>query len=84
MKSLHKAVSTIGSFLSKPSNIYAEPEMPVVQQVVAPVVEMKMPEPQPAPKVELELDMEMQMVVKEEPLQLLRNQRSRHRSRMII
>jgi cell division protein FtsZ len=66
-KPAQQPVSTIGSFLSKPSNIYAEPEMPVVHQVIAPVVEMKMPEPQPAPIVELALDMEMQMVVKEEP-----------------
>jgi cell division protein FtsZ len=56
-----------GGFLSKPSNIYAEPEMPVqVQQPV--VVEMKQPEPapvpKPMPKVE-EHDMELQMVMKE-------------------
>ncbi|MES2330221.1 MAG: cell division protein FtsZ [Bacteroidota bacterium] len=59
-------VSMIGSFLSKPSNIYAEPEMPIVQELKAPVVEMKMPEPQPAKKVEPEAEMEMQMVMKEE------------------
>jgi cell division protein FtsZ len=52
----------IGSFLSKPSNIYAEPEAPAQKTVV---VEMKQPEPQPAPKVE-EAEMEMQIVMKEE------------------
>jgi cell division protein FtsZ len=56
--------TTIGSFLSKPSNIYAEPEAPVQKTVV---VEMKQPtpQPQPAPKAE-EAELEMQIVMKEE------------------
>jgi len=58
-------VSMLNSFLSKPSNIYAEPDMPVVQQVSSPVIEMKQPEPQPLPKIE-EHDMELQMVMREE------------------
>lgn len=64
-----QAATTIGSFLSKPSNIYAEPDAPVQRPVVT---EMKQPEPQPipqpkpAPKVE-EAEMEMQIVMKEEP-----------------
>jgi cell division protein FtsZ len=59
-------VSLLNSFLSKPSNIYAEPEM-TVQQVASPIVEKKQPEPQPQaiPKKE-EQAMEMQVVMKEE------------------
>lgn len=60
--------TTIGSFLSKPANIYAEPEMPA--QPKAPVVaEVKKVEPvqqAPVQKEEAEEEMEMQMVVREE------------------
>jgi cell division protein FtsZ len=56
-------VSMLNSFLSKPSNIYAEPEM-TVQQVASPVMERKQPElqPQAIPKREEE----MQVIMKEE------------------
>jgi cell division protein FtsZ len=61
-----EVVSAIGSFLNKPSNIYAEPEMPI-QQVQATVVEIKEPEEsQSLPKTE-EADMEMHMIMKETP-----------------
>ncbi len=56
------------SFLSKPVNIYAEPEMPVQQPMSAPAMEIRQPEPQPQPepvnKAE-EPDMEFQLVEKE-------------------
>ena len=59
-------VSMTGSFLSKPANIYAEPEMPKQSiHVQVPVVEMKRPEPKPIQKAE-EANMEMHMVMKEE------------------
>jgi cell division protein FtsZ len=59
-------VSMLNSFLSKPSNIYAEPEM-TVQQVASPVMERKQPEPQPQPiQKKEEQEMEMQVVMKEE------------------
>lgn len=67
-------VSNIGSFLSKPSNIYAEqqPQAAPVQQAPRPVVaqqpvaaQQPAPAPMPAPKEE-EADMEMQIVMKEE------------------
>ncbi|NCI49151.1 cell division protein FtsZ [Sediminibacterium roseum] len=58
--------STIGSFLSKPSNIYAEQEAPVKKPVVAEIKPAPAPQPPPAPKVE-ETEMEMQIVMKEEP-----------------
>lgn len=69
------AITTMG-FLSKPSNIYAEPEMPVQQLVQVPtlpvvqVAEVKQPEPQPqtvAKTEEPEMDMEFHIVEKEQP-----------------
>lgn len=56
------------NFLSKPSNIYAEPEM-VTRTVEKPVIAEKAPEPEPAPQpVKEEIVPEMQMFVKEEPV----------------
>ena len=62
-----------GGMLSKPANIYAEPEM----EVQTPVVEMKQPEPTPAPQpvpqpqpvakiVEPEMDFHFEMKEREE------------------
>lgn len=61
-------VSVLSGFLSKPSNIYSEPET----EVPATVIEMKQPEPTPAPapahqpvaKAE-EPDMDLRLVMKE-------------------
>lgn len=66
-------ITTMG-FLSKPANIYAEPEMPVQQQApaIVPVAEVPQPQPQPQPQPitraeEPEMDMELHIVEKEQP-----------------
>lgn len=67
------SITTMG-FLSKPANIYAEPEMPVQQQApaIVPVAEVPQPQPQPQPQPitrveEPEMDMELHIVEKEQP-----------------
>ncbi len=68
-KTEEQAPITTMSFLSKPANIYAEPEMPV-QQAPAPVPLAEVPEPQPqaiARVEEPEMDMELHIVEKEQP-----------------
>lgn len=63
------SITTMG-FLSKPANIYAEPEMPVQQQApaIVPVAEVPQPQPQPITRVEEpEMDMELHIVEKEQP-----------------
>ncbi len=62
-------VSVLGGMLSKPANIYAEPEM----EAKAPVIEMKQPEPTPAPQPqpiakieEPEMDFHFEMKEREE------------------
>ena len=65
-KPAEHVVSVTGSFLSKPSNIYAVAEEKPVQ-VTTPVVEMKQPEPKPQPVAKTEEpDMEIHLVMKEE------------------
>jgi len=56
----------VTGFLSKPTNIYAAPEMPVHVEVKPAVIEMKQPDPEPQPiqKTE-EHDMDLQLVMKE-------------------
>ena len=57
-------VSAAPGFLSKPSNIYAQPEI----QTQAAVVEMKQPEPQPEPAppiIQKSEESEMQLVMRE-------------------
>jgi cell division protein FtsZ len=68
-KTEEQAPITTMSFLSKPANIYAEPEMPV-QQAPAPVPVAEVPQPQPQPIArveEAEMDMELHIVEKEQP-----------------
>lgn len=61
------SITTMG-FLSKPANIYAEPEMPVQQQAPAIVPVAEVPQPQPITRVEEpEMDMELHIVEKEQP-----------------
>ena len=59
-------VTVYAGLLSKPSNIYAEPE---TKTQVATVVEMKQPQPEPQPTIELELlkaeESKMQLVMKD-------------------
>lgn len=67
--------TVLGGLLSKPMNIYAEPE--AVAKTTAPVVEMKQPEPQPQPQPAPQVvakaedaDLDIQLVMKEsEPVQ---------------
>lgn len=71
-KTKEQAPITTMGFLSKPANIYAEPEMPVQQQAPAsvPVAEVPQPQPQPQPITrveEPEMDMELHIVEKEQP-----------------
>lgn len=68
-KTEEQAPITTMSFLSKPANIYAEPEIPV-QQAPAPVPVAEVPKPQPQPITrveEPEMDMELHIVEKEQP-----------------
>lgn len=63
-------VSRLSGMLSKPSNIYAEPEMEIQAAVITPVIEMIQPEPVKAvePHViekPVEADMNMHIVMKE-------------------
>lgn len=62
--------TVLGGLLSKPMNIYAEPE--AVAKTTAPVVEMKQPEPQPQPQPAPQVvakaedaDLDIQLVMKE-------------------
>jgi cell division protein FtsZ len=71
-KTEEQAPITTMSFLSKPANIYAEPEQPVQQQAPAPVIVAEVPQPQPQPQPinrveEPEMDMELHIVEKEQP-----------------
>lgn len=72
-KPTQPAVSILSGLLSKPSNIYAEPEVEMKAPVAAPVAEMKQPEPviEPAPQpqpiekaIEPELD-DIQLVMRD-------------------
>lgn len=63
-------VSRLSGMLSKPSNIYADPEMEIQAAVITPVIEMVQPEPVKAvePRViekPVEADMDMHIVMKE-------------------
>ena len=67
-KPAEQVVSVTGSFLSKPSNIYAVSEEKPFP-ISTPVVEMKQPEPEPKPQPVAktdEPDMEIHLVMKEE------------------
>lgn len=69
-KTEEQAPITTMSFLSKPANIYAEPEMTVQPQVPASVSVAEIPQPQPQPITRIEepeMDMELHIVEKEQP-----------------
>lgn len=53
------------SFLNKPSNIYAEPDMPAAQPALAPVAETVKSVPAPAAEQEESMEMEMRIVEKQ-------------------